>query len=312
MSLAIGIDIGGTKIAAGVVDTAGRLVARHRAPTSTDDPDKLRAQVIDIAATLAADHPVTAVGIGAAGWIDADRSVVRFGPHLPWRDEPLRDAVAAALGLPVVVENDANVAAWAEYRFGAGDGDSMVLLTVGTGVGGGLVLDGRLYRGAHGIAAELGHVRVVPEGRECPCGRRGCLERYVSGGALVAAARAGATAEPDRAAELLRRADGAAAAITGPMVTAAALADDDVARAAFAEVGHWLGLACADLTQVLDPGLFVIGGGVVEAGDLLLGPARDAYAAQLGRRAQYPTAPIRAAVAGNDAGVIGAADLARG
>ncbi|GGK26459.1 glucokinase [Pilimelia terevasa] len=299
-----------------MVDPAGRIVARLRRPTSAGDPDKLRAQVVEVAAGLAAQHPVTAVGIGAAGWIDAGRSVVRYGPHLPWRDEPLRDAVAAAVGLPVVVENDANVAAWAEYRFGAcaaaDPGATMVMVTVGTGVGGGIVLGGRLYRGAQGIAAELGHVRVVPDGRPCPCGRRGCLERYASGTALVEAARAGARADPAAAADLLRRAGGDPAAVSGPMVTAAAGAGDPVARAAFAEIGGWLGAACADWTQILDPHTFVVGGGVADAGELLLAPARAAYAEQLGRRGRYPAATVTAAVRGNDAGVVGAADLARG
>ncbi|HEX5741073.1 MAG TPA: ROK family protein, partial [Pilimelia sp.] len=306
MSLAIGVDVGGTKIAAGVVDAAGRIVARLRRPTSVADAAALRGQVVAVAGELAAAHPATAVGVGVAGWIDAHRAVVRYGPHLPWRDEPVRVEVTQALGLPVVVENDANVAAWAEYRFGVGaevgPGGTMVMLTVGTGVGGGIVLGGRLHRGAHGIAGELGHVRVVPDGRPCPCGRRGCLERYASGTALVNAARAGARAAPEAAADLLRRAGGDPAAVTGAMVSAAAAAGDAVACAAFAEIGHWLGVACAELTQVLDPDMFVVGGGVADAADLLLPPAHAAFAAQLGRRGDYPTAPIRVAERGNDAG----------
>ncbi|HWG97928.1 MAG TPA: ROK family protein, partial [Pilimelia sp.] len=154
MTLTIGVDIGGTKVAAGVVDEAGRVLVDTRRPTPADDAAQTRAVVVEVVAELAAAYPVEAVGIGAAGWV-ADRSVVRFAPNLAWRDEPLRAHVADACGLPVVVENDANVAAWAEFRYGAGRGagDSMVLVTVGTGIGGGIVLAGGLVRGAHGVAA---------------------------------------------------------------------------------------------------------------------------------------------------------------
>jgi glucokinase len=311
--LAIGMDIGGTKIAGGVVDPQGRVVALTRADTPAYDITRTRGVIIDMIRELAAVHPVTAVGIGAAGWIDTTRDSIRFAPHLAWRDEPLRDQLAAVVGLPVVVENDANAAAWAEFTFGAGStvDDSMVLVAIGTGIGGGLVLGGRLVRGAHGFAGEPGHQVAVPDGLACSCGRRGCLEQYASGEALVRYARSGAAAQPSAAAGLLELA-GDAEHITGPLVTTAARAGDKVARDAFDQVGRWLGIGLADLVHMLDPQLLVIGGGVVEAGELLLAPARESFRLALGERGRLPVAPVHAARLGNVAGVVGAADLARG
>ena len=313
MTLTIGVDVGGTKVAAGVVDVAGEVLAHTRRDTPADDVAKTRDTIVEVVAELAAEHEVTAVGIGAAGWIDAARSTVLFAPNIAWRDEPLRDYVSTAVGLPVVVENDANAAAWAEFRFGAGRDadDSMVMFTIGTGVGGAIVLGGELLRGAHGIAAELGHMLSVPDGHRCGCGRLGCIEQYASGNALVRFARAGARQEPGRATTLLDLADGDVDAITGPMVTAAARAGDPVSCAAFAEIGRWLGIGLADMAQILDPQLLVVGGGVVEAGDLLLGPTRRSFMDALAARVKIPVAEIRPAELGNAAGVVGAADLAR-
>jgi glucokinase len=313
VSLTIGVDIGGTKVLGGVVDPQGRVLVQTRRETPAADVPLTLQLIIEVVRELAAAYPVAAVGVGAAGWIDATRSRVLFAPNLAWRDEPLRDKVAAEVDLPVVVENDANVAAWAEFQFGAARdaSDSMVLFTVGTGIGGGIVLGGELVRGAHGMAAELGHVSAVPGGHPCGCGRRGCLEQYASGTALVRFAQAAAREEPGRAAGLLELAGGDGQAVTGPMVTAAARSGDEVACAAFGEIGRWLGLGLADLVQVLDPQVLVIGGGVVDAGELLLGPARAALSAALGQRGQLPLAPVVAARMGNVAGVVGAADLAR-
>ena len=313
-ALTIGIDVGGTKVAGGVVDEQGRVLAQTRGDTPATDAVRIRGVIVDMVRELAAAYPVVGVGIGAAGWVDATRDRVRFAPHLAWRDEPLRDLVAAAVDLPVVVENDANAAAWAEFRFGAGAAgggvDSMALITVGTGIGGGLVLGGRLVRGAHGFAGEPGHQATVPDGRPCRCGRRGCLEQYASGSALLRLARAGAAAHPEAAAGLLGLA-GDAESITGPMVTTAARAGDKVARDAFDQVGRWLGIALANLVQVLDPRLVVIGGGVADAGELLLAPTREAYQEALGQRGRVPAASVVVARLGGVAGVVGAADLAR-
>ncbi|MEJ3745260.1 ROK family glucokinase [Actinomycetes bacterium KLBMP 9797] len=313
MTLTIGVDVGGTKVAAGVVDLAGEVLAQTRRDTPAEDVAKTRDVIIEAVAELAREYEVEAVGIGAAGWIDASRSTVLFAPNLAWRDEPLRDHVSTAVDLPVIVENDANAAAWAEFRFGAARNadDSMVLFTIGTGVGGAIVFGGELVRGAHGIAAELGHMLSVPDGHLCGCGRKGCLEQYASGHALVRYARAGARQEPDRAAALLDLAAGDADEIIGPMVTAAAKHGDPVSREAFAQIGHWLGIALADMVQILDPQVLVVGGGVAEAGDLLLGPTRRSYLDALAQRGQIDVADVQPAEMGNTAGVIGAADLAR-
>jgi glucokinase len=313
VTLTIGVDVGGTKVAGGVVDADGDVVARVRRDTPADDVAKTRDVIVDVVAELAAAHPVEAVGVGAAGWIDASRSTVLFAPNIAWRDEPLRDYVQTATGLPVIVENDANVAAWAEFRYGAARNadESMVMLTIGTGVGGGIVLDGELFRGSHGIAAELGHMGLVPGGHRCGCGRLGCIEQYASGNALVRFARAGARQEPLRAPLLLERAGGDPDAITGPMVTATAQAGDPISAEAFAQLGQWLGMGLADLVQILDPEILVVGGGVVEAGELLLGPALRSYEESLAQRGRLPVADLKPAELGNAAGVVGAADLAR-
>jgi glucokinase len=311
VSLSIGIDIGGTKVAAGVVDESGAILARERRPTPSTDPDQLVAVVAEIVTQLRTEHDVVAIGVGAAGFVDADRSTVLFAPNLAWRDAPLRDQISARVQLPVFIENDANAAAWGEFRFGAGEGlPDVVALTVGTGIGAGLILDGALYRGRFGIAGEPGHMRVVPDGRPCGCGNRGCWEQYCSGTALVRAARDVVSQRPADAGRLLELA-GSAAAVDGPAVTQAAKEGDPAAVGCFEEIGHWLGQGVADLAAVLDPGRFVVGGGVSEAGELLLGPARERYAAVLTGRGHRPVADIVPARLGIEAGLIGAADLAR-
>lgn len=314
VALTIGIDVGGTKVAGGVVDDQGNVLAETRRSTPADDPAGTSDTIVAVATELAEAYPEAgAVGIGAAAWIDAAGATVLFAPNLAWRAEPVRDHVAKAVGLPTVLENDANVAAWAEFRFGAGRDadDSMVMITVGTGIGGGIVLNGGLWRGSNGVAGELGHIQSVNGGHPCGCGRLGCLEQYASGNALVRFARTGAKEQPERAATLLGLAGGRAEEISGRQVTEAAQAGDEVAREAFAQVGYWLGVAMADLAQAFDPQLLVIGGGVIDAGDLLMGPTERTYREQLAQRNRFPVAEIRAAETGNTAGVLGAADLAR-
>jgi glucokinase len=314
VTLTIGVDVGGTKVAGGVVDEHGTVLASNRRSTPAEDPAGTRDTIAEVAAELAREHPeATAIGIGAAAWIDAAGSTVLFAPNLAWRDEPLRDYVSKQVGLPTVLENDANVAAWAEFRFGAARhaDDSMVMITVGTGIGGGIVLNGKLWRGANGIAGELGHIQMVPEGHPCGCGRLGCLEQYASGNALVRFARAGARQEPERGAQLLELAGGDPLKITGRQITEAARAGDGVAKDAFAQIGYWLGVAMTDLAQAFDPQVLVVGGGVIDAGDLLMGPTQQTYADQLKQRGRFPVADVVAAQTGSTAGVLGAADLAR-
>jgi glucokinase len=312
MTLACGIDVGGTKIAGGIVDESGSVLEELRVESPATDVHAIEAAIEELVTELSTRHTIEAVGVGAAGYIDKSRSVVLFAPNLAWRDLDLKADLETTLKLPVVVENDANAAAWGEFQFGAGhDVDDLLLVTVGTGVGGGLVLDGSLYRGAFGVGAEIGHMRVVPDGIRCGCGNRGCFEMYASGSALVREARAAARAGSLLAADLVDRAGGDVDAVTGPLITAAARDGDTFALEQLASLGRWLGEGIASLAAVLDPAVVVVGGGVSAADDLLLDPVRRAFAAQLTGRGHRPTLEIRKARLGNRAGMIGAADLTR-
>jgi glucokinase len=309
--LAIGVDIGGTKVAAGVVDEAGRVLDREQRPTPGTDAAATESVIVEVVRALAARHDVVAAGIGAAGWIATDRATVLFSPHLAWRNEPLRDALRQRLELPLVIENDANATAYAEYRFGAARGEPVVVcITLGTGIGGGLVIGGDVYRGAFGVACEYGHMTLVPDGRLCACGNRGCWEMYASGRALARDARELAEGSPVAAAALVERAGGADR-LTGPLVTAAAAAGDPAAVSICTDMGRWLGRGLAALAAALDPSVFVVGGGVSAAGELLLRPAREEFEHTLTGRGFRPLARVTGAALGPDAGLVGAADLAR-
>jgi glucokinase len=312
MGLSVGIDVGGTKIAGGVVDDHGTMLATARRESPATDTHAIEVSIEDLVEELRADFQVETVGVGAAGFVDSRRSTVLFAPNLAWRDEPLRADLEKRIGLPVVVENDANAAAWGEFTFGAGEdvADSL-LVTVGTGIGGGIVLDGQLLRGAFGVAGEIGHLRVVPDGRLCGCGNHGCWEKYASGTALVTEAREQAAQGSLIARSLLDRAGGDVEAITGPLITAAAHEGDAFAREQLAVLGRWLGEGIASLAAVLDPAVVVVGGGVSQAGELLLESTRAHFRANLTGRHYRPELEIRAAQLGNEAGMIGAADLAR-
>ncbi len=308
--LAIGVDVGGTKVAGMVVDPGGAILDRRHVETPAADAEGVVRTVVAVARDLLADHPeVSVVGVGAAGLVDRD-GVMRFAPNIAWREYPLRERVARGVGLPTLVDNDANVAAWGEFRFGAGKGSvDMLLVTVGTGIGGGIVTGGRLFRGAHGFAAEIGHVIVEPDGPRCGCGNRGCFEQVASGRAV---GRLGVLAGRDHPEALLvRLAGGDPERIEGPMVTEAAKQGDPVATHVLGEVGRRLGEGIAGLVNVLDPDVVVVGGGVIEAGDLLLEPARRAFEGAVEAPDHRPRVPLLAAALGNDAGGIGAADLAR-
>ena len=318
MTLAVGVDIGGTKVAAGLVDEDGTVLRTAQRPTPGRDVRAVEDTVVEVVEALVAEAaasglgPVGAVGVGAAGFVDARSGTVLFSPHLAWRREPLRDAVQARLGRPVLVDNDANGAAWAEWRFGAARGeDRVVCITLGTGIGGAIVVDGRLERGRHGLAGEFGHMVLVPGGHRCECGGRGCWEQYASGNALGREGRELARSGSPVAHELLRRAGGDAEAVLGPLVTAAAQDGDPASRELLEEMGAWFGLGLANLAAALDPGTFVVGGGLSAAGELLLGPAREALERSLTGRGYRPAPRLVAVALGPGAGVVGMADLAR-
>jgi glucokinase len=310
--LAIGIDIGGTRVKAGVVDLDGNVVDRTGRDTPTRSPIEVEDIIADIVRELRGRHTIVGVGIGAAGFVDITRSTVLFSPHLAWRHEPLRDAVYRRIGLSVVVENDANAAAWAEFRFGAAQReDDLVCITLGTGIGGAVMIGGRLFRGRHGLAGEFGHMQVVPDGHQCECGNRGCWEQYASGNALARGARALADAGSPLGEPLLGLAGGDRSKLSGVLVAQAARAGDPASVDLLRDVGDWLGVGMAGLAAAFDNGLFVVGGGVSDAGELLLAPARDAFRRTLTGRGFRSEARIARAHLGNEAGMVGAADLAR-
>ena len=295
MGVSVGVDVGGTKIIAGVPGPDGRLLDREDRAT----PDRTSASIVvegliaQAVEALRARHDVETVGVAAAGFVDAAGARVRFAPHLSWRDEPLRDRLSDRLGLPVLVANDANAALWGEARFGAARGaDHVLMVTLGTGIGGALLVAGRLHTGRNGMAGEFGHMRVVPEGRPCECGHTGCWEQYCSGKALDRFARE------------------AGSAAVGPALAEAASHGETVARGAFAEVGRWLGVGLADLVAAFDPDLVLVGGGVSAAGELLLEPARRTFAEALVGSGHREEPRILAAGLGPLAGLVGAADLA--
>jgi len=311
VSATIGLDIGGTKISGGVIDENGVILARGRKDTPALDPAAIVEEAASLIRELSFEHEVDAVGVACAAFIDRSRSTVYFSPNLAWRDVPLKARLESVLDLPVIIENDANAAAWGEFRFGAAaEVDDMVLLTVGTGIGGGIVVDGVLMHGAFGVAAELGHMRVVPDGLRCGCGNRGCWEQYASGSALVREARELVASGTPHAARLSELCAGDPAALSGPDVTRAAAEGDPAAVELLADLGAWIGEGVASVAAILDPELIVLGGGVSEAGALLIDPALAAFRRQLTGRGHRPEARFALASLGNDAGMIGAADLA--
>lgn len=309
MTLSIGVDIGGTKIAAGLVSEAGEILD-SLAEQTPDDAARIPEVVADLVTRLSGEEKAAGIGIGAAGFVGEDRSTVRFAPNIDWREEPLGQRVRKLVDLPVVVENDANAAAWGEFRFGAGeDTDDLLLITVGTGIGGGIVHRGQLFRGGFGVAAEIGHMRIVPNGLLCGCGQHGCYEQYGSGSALVRDARE-RVAQGDPGAEAIAALE-RGAGLTGPGLTQLAQDGDPLAVKLLADLGRWLGEGAAVLATILDPSVIAIGGGVAAAGDLVMDTLIDAFATHLPARAHRPQAALRLAALGNEAGIIGAADLAR-
>jgi glucokinase len=311
VATAIGLDVGGTKIAGGVVTEAGRILDREQVPTPPDDAAGTLAAMRAVVGRLRARHPeAEALGVGAAGLIDWPAGRVRFAPHNAYDGLELRSLLREATGLPTIVDNDANAAAWAEARFGVRAGtDDMVLVAVGTGIGGGLVLDGQVYRGASGLGGEVGHLIVDPQGPICACGNRGCLEALASGSALGRMGREAASADPGGR---IARLAGGPELVTGQVVFKAAGDGDPAALELFERLGFWLGAGVASLVTVFDPALVVIGGGLVSTGEVLLAPTRRSFERYVFARPHRELPPVVAAGLGSDAGMVGAATLALG
>ena len=301
--LSVGIDIGGTKILGALVDEHGQILYETKVPSPAQDPDLMVTTVVNVIKDVMANatSEVVGVGVAAAGFIDASQSIILYSPNLNWRNEPFRDRLQVHLDVPLVIENDANAAGWAEYKFGAGRG---------TKDGGAVVADYKLRRGGFGIAGELGHVRVIQDGKQCGCGRKGCVEQYSSGTAVLKAAKKlAASAGP--AGQRLRELKAEVGELTGAQVYQALLEGDAGVYSIFREAGRYLGQAMATMTAVLDPQVYVIGGGLSEAGEMILEPIRESFLQDLPARGFRPEAKIVTAEFTNQAGVIGAADLAR-
>lgn len=305
----IGVDLGGTKMLVGVLADTEPLYEQREASTGQTEDELVELLLREIEEAREARPDVAAIGLGVPATIDHDRGVAVAAVNLPLSELPLRDIVSERMGLPVFLDNDGNVAALAEYLYGAAKGTPhIVMLTVGTGIGGGLILNGEIYRGSTGAGAELGHVVIQADGPPCQgnCPNHGCVEALASGTALGREGRAAAESSPDSALGKLL-ADGEE--VDGKTVTEAALAGDEVAIGVFDLIGSRLGVACSSFANIFQPNAIVVGGGVIAAGDLLLEPARR----EVRERALRPMneTPILEATLGNDAGMIGAAALAR-
>jgi glucokinase len=306
---ALGADLGGTKMAVGVVDDEQNILHRGTEPTFGRELEQLLAELeSELREGLVACPDVEAIGLGIPSTIDRERGVAISSVNLPIVDVPIRELIAEKFDVPVFIDNDANCAALAEQRFGAAKGAAnALLLTIGTGIGGGVIVNGEVYRGSSGSAAELGHVVIDENGPPCQgnCPNRGCVEVLASGTALGREGRVAAEAHPDSA---LGRALAAGKVIDGRLVTDAAFAGDQTAIDALATIGRHLGVALSSLANIFAPDVIVIGGGVSRAGELLIGPARQ----EMSERALPPMDQTRVAIAGlgPDAGMIGAAVMA--
>ena len=312
--LTIGIDIGGTKVLGGVVDSTGNIIDSARRVTPVAGGKELITTIIEVVKEFKSKHEIAGVGISIAALISADQGTVVGAPNIANLSK-LNFVVELKkeFNIPIIAENDANAAMWAEYKFGAARGFNPVMFfIIGTGMGGGLVIDDKLFRGANGIGAEFGHMIVQQNGVLCGCGTKGCIEQYASGSALMRYVKEGITANPAKGKVVLDLAGGSVTGLTGAILTKAALAGDELAIAAFKQQADWLGSACASFSLILNPAAIVIGGGVVDAGELFLAPVREAMNRYMPFAGTHTPPKIIAAKFGNDAGLIGAADLVRG
>lgn len=310
-TLTIGVDIGGTNLRAAVVDAEGQILDSEQLPTPST-VTALETAILNAISALRSRNPeVGAVGLAIAGFIAEDRRTVRFAPHLPWRGADVPARLTRALGLPVIIEHDANAAAWGEYQLGAARGvHTWVLFAIGTGIGGALMTGGELYRGSFGTAPEFGHLTVMPGGRSCPCGKRGCLERYCSGSALTLSAQDMIATGRAPESRLTREFYDHPEEISGRTIVRLAREGDPLARTVLRDLGTWLGRGLALVQDVLDPELIVIGGGVSADADLYLDRARRVLERSVVGAGHRPIARVETARLGGDAGMIGVALLA--
>src|ERR687886_487844 len=306
---AIGVDVGGTKIAAAVVTPEGKILNEVRCPTQAVPPNRLMETIAEAIREAKDGFEVGGVCLAVPGLILAAENKVVFSPNLhEIEDIPLDEEMGSRTGLSVTVENDANAAAWGEFRYGAGkDVDHQIFITLGTGVGGGVITHGMLLRGVQGAGGELGHVTIDPTGPRCSCGNHGCLESFASGTAIQRRAREVANDQP-------RSALGRLAIdrqVLGEDVTRLAREGDEAAISVLEETGRWLGIGLAGFVNIFNPEVVAVGGGASRAGDFILEPARK----EVQLRARSPSrelVEIKEATLGPESGVLGAAALARG
>ncbi len=306
---AIGVDAGATSIKAAVVTRTGEVLLRAERPTEPEAGTKGILAVVEplLVQASAESLDITGIGVGAAGFVDARSGTVSFSPNMVYDDPHVADALAARTGLSAFVDNDANAAAWGERSFGSAAGvDELAFMTLGTGIGSGFVSNGRLIRGATGAAAELGHTVIDPSGPQCSCGLRGCLEQFASGTAIARLAREALQDEPT---STILSFAGTTEAVEAEHVSLAARQYDEVARDVLRRAGTALGIGLSNVVNLFDPQVIVLGGGVTEAGEPYLGPARDRFASMLSAQNRRPTR-LDVTTLGNDAGILGAAMLA--
>ncbi|TVM04255.1 MAG: hypothetical protein CV087_01035 [Candidatus Brocadia sp. WS118] len=303
----VGIDLGGTNLKAGVVDTDGRIFHRLSIKTNSNaDPQTISNQILElIAETMQSaqvrESDVVGIGLGSPGLVDKQGETILFSPNLPrWRNIPIKRIVSERFSKPCVLENDANAAAWGEKWAGAGKGvKSLVMLTLGTGVGGGIVIDNKLWRGANNVAAEIGHMVIQTDGPLCNCGNRGCVEVYASATGMV---RRFKEVLKGGASSSLKISD----EITAKMINEAAIHGDKVSLDVIEETGRYLGIAIVNIMHVLNPEMIVLSGGMIGSGQLLMDPIRK-VTTQRAFEASYQDTKIVFSQLGNDAGIIGAA-----
>ncbi len=314
---AIGVDLGGTKVATALTDIHGHILQRAEVPTGArEGAEAVISRIVESIRTVmntvvdgrkVSPEEVLGIGIGSPGPLDARRGIVLAAPNLKWENVPICDPIAETFGLPTYLDNDASLAAMAESRFGAGKGvENMIYMTVSTGIGGGIIINGRIYRGSHGNAGEIGHMTIKSDGPRCGCGNFGCLEALASGTAIAREAAEGI--RTGMTTSLREKANGDPAKVTARLVGEALREGDSFAREVIHQAANYLGIGLANLVDIFDPEIIVIGGGVSRIGEELFEPARETMR-ERALPAVVKDVKIAPALLGGDSGVLGAASL---